>query len=1383
MLIAATFAAFFLCLSGFANAQNTYSISGTIYGDDDPLSNASLELRDSSQQVVGTTTSSDPGGTYSFSGLEPGTYKLNITPTDRPDLPASLNNELTITSRDLTGRDFYLLSGGAVVLTGTVRWGGPTGPIATDIDGLQVRFFKQREDGSFSDDLWNADFTANAGPSWDPDNNDPGGHYALNIVPGTYRAGADISFPGGFSVNGVRHASFYLSKLGGYYDQSGSWIPPTLDTEFEVVGSDTAPDIFLPQYVVTSGRVVDENGVGIANVSIGVKSCIENPNSPPTVARCDSFTEELYLQSDDSGYFEFGIPAGYDNWSLTLTPPDGSGFTATTFTGVDLSSAPIDWKLPLNPMPVIEGQVKWPDGSIATDIDGLQVRFFKQREDGSFSDDLWNADFTANAGPSWDPDNNDPGGHYALNIVPGTYRAGADISFPGGFSVNGVRHASFYLSKLGGYYDQSGSWIPPTLDTEFEVVGSDTAPDIFLPQYVVTSGRVVDENGVGIANVSIGVKSCIENPNSPPTVARCDSFTEELYLQSDDSGYFEFGIPSGYDNWSLTLTPADGSGFTQKSLENIDLSVASTKVFVMGLLDSTAPVFVSGPTLKRVSDQTVVIAWQSSEPATSVVSGSGLPAIENRDLKVNHEVTLSGLTPGADYSADIAITDRVLNGPTTESLEFTTLLEPDTTPPVITSGPTLKSITDRSVIVSWSTNEPALTVVNWGTDTLSNRAQLDGTARTDHQIALTGLAPLTDYQVQVSATDFENNGPTLSTVESFRTLSEPDTTPPEIISGPFVTNISDTEATISWITDEPAVSGVSLNDGTQHFVYRDENLVTEHEVRVTGLNASTIYYYTVSSTDEVGNGPTLSAEDFFETQSGEDLTPPEIIEGLKIVGITHQSAVLHWGTDEPAYAVVLYGKSLASMTNTAGDIQLTLDHVIQLTDLEPDTTYYLLTISIDSAGNTTSTNASSFTTLSLPEVAGPAFTGPPTLLGTSETSAALQWETDQAAECFVEYGASGNAELLRIDNAGFYTDHQAVLNSLASNQTYDYLVECRSSSGLATTYVAENQSPAARSGGSAISGQVRLEQVARTPAQITDATIVQRSSDRMVLVVETDQPTTVEARYGTSAVGSQQSATSKRYQRDHVLVLTNLSSSTTYSIAIKSRDLSGDLALSNLADEMTSSATDTTPPQIVGSLSVTASGPDQISVSFTGSEYAVSEVSCIDQNNGGSWTAGSEQLRTQHQLLLKGLTEQTSYRCAITQIDTSGNKRTTNSQVVTLSGTAPSGAPSQPVISNVEYGVGFITLSFSVQSSGTAPLESFTASCTNGTETVTKVTTEATITFTGLDSMKTYRCSVSATNTDGLKGVNSKLTSAITPEEPVLPGLPIWLLYEASKAK
>ena len=74
--------------------------------------------------MVGTTTHPQtPGGTYSFSGLEPGTYKLNITPTDRPDLPAALNNELIIVDQSLANIDFYLISGGAVVLSGHVkRW-------------------------------------------------------------------------------------------------------------------------------------------------------------------------------------------------------------------------------------------------------------------------------------------------------------------------------------------------------------------------------------------------------------------------------------------------------------------------------------------------------------------------------------------------------------------------------------------------------------------------------------------------------------------------------------------------------------------------------------------------------------------------------------------------------------------------------------------------------------------------------------------------------------------------------------------------------------------------------------------------------------------------------------------------------------------------------------------------------------------------------------------------------------------------------------------------------------------------------------------------------------------------------------------------------------
>ena len=231
-LIAAGFVAFLLCLSTFANAQTTYSISGTIYGDDVPLPNASLELRDSSQQVVGTTTSSDPGGAYNFSGLEPGTYKLNITPTDRPDLPASLNNELVVVNQDLINQDFYLVSGGSVVLSGQVKW--PDGTVATGIDGIWVYLFKQDDEGNYPD-IQNG-ISVNAGLVYDPNTmtNSAGGEYAASVTPGIYRAGVDINFPGGFFIDGIPHASFYIGTRGGTFTNTGMWVPPSvLDLEPE----------------------------------------------------------------------------------------------------------------------------------------------------------------------------------------------------------------------------------------------------------------------------------------------------------------------------------------------------------------------------------------------------------------------------------------------------------------------------------------------------------------------------------------------------------------------------------------------------------------------------------------------------------------------------------------------------------------------------------------------------------------------------------------------------------------------------------------------------------------------------------------------------------------------------------------------------------------------------------------------------------------------------------------------------------------------------------------------------------------------------------------------------------------------------------------------
>jgi len=82
----------------------------------------------------------------------------------------------------------------------------------------------------------------------------------------------------------------------------------------------------------------------------------------------------------------------------------------------------------------------------------------------------------------------------------------------------------------------------------------------------------------------------------------------------------------------------------------------------------------------------------------------------------------------------------------------------------------------------------------------------------------------------------------------------PDTTPP-VINNDTAINITDTNATITWDTDEPADSQVEYGTTTTlgTFTVLDTALVTAHSVDLTGLEAENIYYYRVYSKDASAN--------------------------------------------------------------------------------------------------------------------------------------------------------------------------------------------------------------------------------------------------------------------------------------------------------------------------------------------------------------------------------------------------------------------------------------------------------------------------------------------------------------------------------------------------
>jgi len=92
----------------------------------------------------------------------------------------------------------------------------------------------------------------------------------------------------------------------------------------------------------------------------------------------------------------------------------------------------------------------------------------------------------------------------------------------------------------------------------------------------------------------------------------------------------------------------------------------------------------------------------------------------------------------------------------------------DTTPPVI-SGVQTQSVTSSTATITWSTNEPANSRVDYGlAPTSLNLSKADPTLVTSHSVQLTGLTANTTYYYRVSSADAAGNAAS-STVQSFTT--------------------------------------------------------------------------------------------------------------------------------------------------------------------------------------------------------------------------------------------------------------------------------------------------------------------------------------------------------------------------------------------------------------------------------------------------------------------------------------------------------------------------------------------------------------------------------------------------------------------------------------
>lgn len=391
---------------------------------------------------------------------------------------------------------------------------------------------------------------------------------------------------------------------------------------------------------------------------------------------------------------------------------------------------------------------------------------------------------------------------------------------------------------------------------------------------------------------------------------------------------------------------------------------------------------LTGPVITQISANAqtaqATINWVTDEPSNSTVLYDDQRAIdatppanrtESATLVTLHTVTLTGLTASKTYRFRVQSADQSGNtssGPQGVASPFTTTPGADVQAPAIFGGPSAEYVTNTKVIVRWATDELADDRVYFrkSGDTLFQLQPGDGQLKTRHQIELDNLIAGATYEYVVSSKDaagkeglaptgitiatkvgplFKLTAPTAS-IAQFTTLTTADTQAPVIVSGPTLTGRSASSATLIWTTDELATSNVAYGAGgvlTQQV--ENGTLTTAHAVTLTNLTASTVYTFTVSSTDPQNNGPAISAQAVFQTTAQPDVAPPQIS------GVSHSTvfvssgdganATVTWTTDEAADARIEYGTSNA-LGQSKTVTEASLSHSVTLTRLTAGGTYF-----------------------------------------------------------------------------------------------------------------------------------------------------------------------------------------------------------------------------------------------------------------------------------------------------------------------------------------------------------------------------------------------------------------------------------------------------------
>ncbi len=170
-----------------------------------------------------------------------------------------------------------------------------------------------------------------------------------------------------------------------------------------------------------------------------------------------------------------------------------------------------------------------------------------------------------------------------------------------------------------------------------------------------------------------------------------------------------------------------------------------------------------------------------------------------------------------------------------------------------------------------------------------------------------------------------------------------------------VDQIGMTNATIRWRTDDLSDSRVCISrygDMKNSTKVQSDELVYEHRIQLNNLDVNTTYHFEVGSTDIWGESTTVTNDsNHYEFTTMPDSKEPEIYS-VQVKDVGERSATVSWKTDEPSDGMVVYSlEGDLSSDHTAVNTSLTEEHLVDLSNLTPNTIYHFKVVSTDENGN------------------------------------------------------------------------------------------------------------------------------------------------------------------------------------------------------------------------------------------------------------------------------------------------------------------------------------------------------------------------------------------------------------------------------------------------